>query len=458
MTNAEKLLNALNEIDDSYLLEVDKRICTVRTRRRATFTSIAAMFVAVVMVIVFVTTSGHIPNAPNNNQIITNTDNNTDDYTDNELEFNTENKTGAIDQYDFEDNDDTQNSGSSAGCSRGITGVAIDGIFYYQIPYDGIYRYTQGESTKMLVKEKDPRYYDYIVNDLGLYYMTDNTSIYFISNDSDKATLFYEDKKINYFSMSRHNSTDLLLEINYSSDAFGHDKSIIVDGKTGEEKCVAYECKSHYDGALEDKLIEQGYSYEEASDKAFICDEYFADEIIYALGDRALKATPTSSRSPFGYCTYTLNENEEQLLHGSEIIYELSPEIVDKDYIIFRIGENDTDEVSLDYYIARANGEDTKLKACSAIPAQGNSDYLYYIDYDDNLIYVDAHTGESKVLTHKKDLSYKEMYSDGKYIYFEEKLYSDDGDETLIIECYEIVFDENGVPSDLKLIDENIIE
>ena len=453
MTNTEKLLNALNGVDDSYLLEVDKRISTVRTRRRATWSSIAAIFVAIILVVVFIAKSGYTPSTQNNNDNILSTDN--------EFEYNTENNTGAIHQYNFDDNvdtDDFEHKGGSAGGNRGITGVAIDGIFYYQIPYDGIYRYTQGESTKMLVKEKDPRCYDYIVNDLGLYYMTDNTSIYFISNDSDKATLFYEDKKINYFSMSRHNSTDLLLEINYSSDAFGHDKSIIVDGKTGEEKCVAYECKSHYDGALEDKLIEQGYSYEEASDKAFICDEYFADEIIYALGDRALKATPTSSRSPFGYCTYTLNENEEQLLHGSEIIYELSPEIVDKDYIIFRIGENDTDEVSLDYYIARANGEDTKLKACSAIPAQGNSDYLYYIDYDDNLIYVDAHTGESKVLTHKKDLSYKEMYSDGKYIYFEEKLYSDDGDETLIIECYEIVFDENGVPSDLKLIDENIIE
>lgn len=456
MTNAEKLLNALNEIDDSYLLEVDKRISTVRTRRRATFTSIAAVFVAIILVVVFIAKSGYTPSTQNNNDNILSTDN--------EFEYNTENNTGAIHQYDFDDNvdtDDFEHSGGCAGCSRGFTAVATNNMLYFEIPYDGIYRYTIGEKTELLVKEKSDSRCQYIVNDIGLYYSLDEKSIYTIPHNSNNPKLFFENNN-HLIHMRVYNSTDLLLEINYSAEVFGHDKSIIVDGETGDIKTTVYESKSRYDGKLENELIEQGYSYEEAVNKAFTLDEYFADEIIYTIGDRTLKATPTSDRNSFGYCTYTLSENSNQLLQGGEILHELSPELVNKDYIIFKIGEHDIKDYMLayDYYIARANGEDSKLKLSYSIPAQGNSDYLYhidYFDYDDNIMYTDTRTGESSALMYQKDISYNNLYSDGKYIYIEKEDYSD-SETKYTIECYEIVFDENGVPTDLKLIDENIIE
>lgn len=456
MTNVEKLLNALSEIDDRYILEVDKRISAVKTRRRATFTSIAAVFVAIIMVAVFIANSGHIPSTKNNIDNILSTEN--------EFVYNTENQTGATHQYDFDDIDDTDDAdhkGGSAGCSRGFTAVATNNMLYFEIPYDGIYRYTIGEKTELLVKEKSDSRCQYIVNDIGLYYSLDEKSIYTIPHNSNKPKLFFENNN-HLIHMRVYNSTDLLLEINYSADVFVHDKSIIVDGKTGDIKTTVYESKSRYDGKLEDELIEQGYSYEEAVNKAFTLDEYFADEIIYTLGNRTLTATPTSDRNSFGFCTYTLSENNNQLLQVDEILHEVSPELVNKDCIIFKIGEHDIKDhlPAYDYYIARANGEDSKLKLSYAIPAQGNSDYLYYIDYfdyDDNIMYTDARTGECGTLMHQKDISYNNLYSDGKYIYIEKEDYSDSKTK-YTIECYEIVFDENGVPSDLKLIDKNIID
>ncbi len=324
MTNAEKLLNALNEIDDRYLLEVDKRISAVKTRRRATWSSIAAVFVIFIGSFAF---------------MISNM------------------------------------SWGNAGYS--IYGEFGGGYFYYEIPYKGIYRYTVGGESELIVKVKRAQYYEFTANDIGLYYAPDNYSIYTIPHDSDEASLFFEDKELNFFNMYKYDSEDLLLSLNYSNDKIYHEKEVIVDGKTGEEKRVAFEEKSYYKSDVIEKLEEQGYSYKQALEKAYT--------IISSTGERT-----------FEY-------------------YEKPPE-------------------------------------------QGNDEYRLRIDYNDNLTYFNKETGQKGVLLHEEYLSSKDMFGDGKNVYISSHDFTDRGKEIHTIECYEIIFDESGTPTYLKLIDENIIE
>ncbi len=407
MTNTEKLLNALNEVDDSYLLEVDKRISSVRTARRATWSSIAAVFVLVIGSIVY---------------MISNM------------------------------------AWGNAGYS--VYGESAGGYFYYQIPYEGIYRYKAGGDSELLVKVKRAQYYEFLVNDIGLYYIPDEKSIYMIPHDSDEASLFFEDKELNFLNMQKHSCSDLILQLNYSDDKIYHEKEIIVDGRTGEEKCVTYEQKSHYKSDVIEELEKQGYSYEEALEKSHTTiSEYIADEIDYTLENRNLKATVISDKKYYNYGTYTLTENGKQLLQDDETLFE-TPQRIYEDCIIFKIGEKykEDDSALFDYYIARANGEDSKIKSTKAITAQGNTNYLYYIDDNDNLMYIDTHTSESEVLLHETELGYKDLFSDGKYVYISNHDFTERGNVIYTIACYEIEFDENGKPIDLKLIDENIIE
>ena len=407
MTNTEMLLSALNEVDDRYLLEVDKRISSVKTRRRATFSSIAAVFVLVIGSFAF---------------MISNT------------------------------------AWGNAG--YGIYGESAGGYFYYEIPYDGIYRYTVGGEAELIVKVKRAQFYEFIVNDIGLYYIPDDTSVYMIPHGSDESSLFFEDEELNFFNMYKYDSKDLLLRLDYSDDEIYHEKEVIIDGKTGEEKCVTYEHKSYYENDVIEELDEQGYSYEDALENTHaIINEYIADEIDYTLENRNLKATAISDKKRYDYGTYTLTENSKKLLADDEHLSDI-PQRIYKDCIVFKIGEKyeDDDSALFDYYIARANGKDSKIKSTSATTAQGNADYLYYIGDDDNLMYINTYTSESKVLQHLDELSYKNLFSDGKYIYISDFYFTKRGKTIYTIECYEIEFDENGKPTGLKLIDENIIE
>lgn len=407
MTNTEKLLNALNEVDECYLMEVDKRISSVKTARRAAFSSIAAVFVLVIGSLVYMISNMALGHA-------------------------------GYDVY-----------GESAG-----------GYFYYEIPFKGIYRYTVGGDSELIVKVKRAQYYEFIVNDIGLYYIPDDKSIHMIPHDSDEATVFFEDEELNFLTMQKHSSKDLLLQLDYSDDKIYHEKEIIVDGRTGEEKCVTYEQKSYYESDVIEELEEQGYSYEDALKNSHaIINEYIADEINYTLENRNLKATAISDKKYYDYGTYTLTENGKKLLSDDEHLSDI-PQRIYKDCIVFKIGKNykEDDSALLDYYIARSNGEDSKIKSTSATTAQGNADYLYYIGDDDNLMYINTYTSENKVLKHLDELSNKNLFSDGKYIYISNHDFTESGKTIYTIACYKIEFDENNVPTHLQLIDKNIIE
>ena len=324
MTNTEKLLNALNGVDDSYLLEVDKRIRAVKTTKRATLSSIAAVFVLVIGSFAFMISNTAWGNARYN-----------------------------------------------------VYGESAGGYFYYEIPYKGIYRYSPGGESELLVKVKRSQYYDFLVNDIGLYYMPDDKSIHMIPHNSDEADIFFEDVDSNYLNMYKYNSTDLLLHLDYSKDSIIHQKQIVVDGKTGKEESVVFEEIIYYNSASIDQFFDQGYNDNDAIEKS--------KTTVYTFGEWAIE------------------------------------------------------------YI-------------DATPIQGNEDYVYRIDDNDNLMYINANTGDNDVLLHESDLSYKDLFSNGEYIYISDCVISDFGNEKYIVKCYEIEFDENSKPTGLKLIDENIIE
>ncbi len=399
MTNAEKLLDVIGDVQDEYIKDVPKRISAIRNRKIIKWTSIAAVFTLIIGSFSYLLGSINWGNA-----------------------------------------------------GLGVTGQCAGGYFYYQIPNDGIYRYTPKGESEQLIKTKFSQRYDYsfVVNDTGLFYSKGDNAVYKIPHNSDEATLFYEAPKLNELELSTHTSTDIMVLLNYYSiNNFDYCfKEIVVDGVSGKQNEILHEYRDTFDSQLYNEYIEKGYSDDDAYNKANTSKEFDADEIEYKLGNRTLVAKNVEDG-----IIYTLEENGSTLLKEEDILWE-QPEKATEDYIIFKIGES-YDEVGFcfaDYYIARANGKDSRITSSKAIPVQGDDDYLYYIDYDDNIMCVDTRSGEEHILMYQKDLSYKTMFSDGKYIY------TADYDNETPAQCYEILFDENLKPYDLHLIDDDIMK
>lgn len=394
MTNKELLLDVLSDVQDEYIEDVTKRISAVKTRRYTAWTSIAAVFVLLCGSLTFML-----------------------------------------------------NQMSVGRAAWSFQADSVNEYKYYEIPDDGIYRYKQGEKPTRIVKIKEDSFYEFIVNEHALYYTTDNKTVYKVPHESDEPQVFFEDADVNWLYIYAHTMNDIKLSLDYYDgidqlNGYLKIKEVILDGVTGKEKCVTYEYVSYTNFELVDEYLDQNYSDEQAMEKATTDSTYYAKKIIYETRNRTLNAKLNNDN------TYALTENGKVLFEFSDN-YSLTPEKATSEYVIFKIGEYyDSDGFgSFDYYILRDNGEDSIVTSTEASEVEGDADFLYYIDYDDNLMCVDTKNNETYTLFHQKDLSFKDLFSDGEYICISEYDGNDAPDN------YKIIFDENGRPCDLSLVD-----
>ncbi len=374
MTNAELLLDVIGEVDDEYILDVENRISMIRKRRKTTFSSLAAVFVVAFSVIIFTITSGYIPKLGNtasneaaqesDQLVMTETYNTSDNF----------NKGGSYEsdeEYSYGNSSLTDSQ--VGGGNHGITGIAIDDYFYFQVPEDGIYRYTVNSNCEKLVDTSESKeWYDLIANDNGLYITTGKDAIFRFSHDSNVSTTLIElpFKDIYIYTYSEK---DILVKTEPGENQF------VVDGITGDEK-----------------------------------KDY-------------LNTIPVKAKS---------------------------------DYKVFLISyDHDDTDTWWNYYIKRTDGTSSSAMRTHASTPQGDDKFLFNIDYEDNIVCYDVEESKETILLNEKDLSYKDLYSDSEYIYLCDYHGEHSAKELKSPPmCYKVIYNEQGKPCDLELIDDNIVE
>ena len=443
MTNKELLLDVIGEIDDKYIEDVDSRIKSTKKRHTLTYISLAAVFVILVVSIAPLFSLNPQTSIPDDSYInfgeTTDTDN------------PSENKTSGSDDYYG------GYVGNFGGCANyGMVGVANGEYFYFEIPDDGIYRYTvsNGYSEKIVDMKLSDEWIDFVVNDYALYYLQDDTTIHRIIHSSDTAEKFYTNDKIDSVTIEPYTSTDIKVFIMY--DNFLSSKEVVVDGITGEEKDILYSYDTNKYDEIYNRLAQEHPDFPSRSIDDMVLDELLSsltDVITHQLGDRTL--------------TLTLDDNGGFILSENGKILEDKPKIsgecpvkATKDYMIFSLGFGGTNiDPTYHYYIARANGEDTRVISSFAHSPQGNSSFFYYIDRNGNLTCHDVVTSEKTILMSDSNLVYYDLYADGDYIYI--CRYSKEKNAKKLKAppvCYKVEYDSNGKPYYLRLIDNNIVE
>ncbi len=344
----------------------------------------------------------------------------------------------------------------------GIDGAVGGGYFYFEFPHDGIYRYTPGKASEKILDIKGRPWYDFVVNDDALFYTRWENSwdydktIYRVPHGLDTVeVLFYDDDAKSVNLPSRAAGDDLFVVLDYDNDTqgFGY-RDVIIDGQTGEIKNEVSSFFIIEDHALSESMMYSDIDIDEQYQMTHKESSSDDPRISYTVGDRTIIA----ERNDGG--TYDLLENGEKIYESWDPI----PQKMLGSSLVFSGGV--TDEPTADspdslpkfhYLIVRPDGTRDSISLENVGELQGNDTYIFYIDYDDDLIVYDTRTSESKVLMHREELSFFDVYSDGKYIYLSR--YNDESslkDLDHPMTCYQIQYDSDGKPQSLKLIDNDI--
>lgn len=443
MTNKELLLDVIGEIDDQYIEDVDSRIKTIKKRHTFIYISLAAVFV--ILAISIAPLFSLIPQSsiPDDSYI------NFDDTP--KVDNPPENKVSGSDDYYG------GYVGNLGGCANyGMVGVANGEYFYFEIPDDGIYRYkvSNGCSEKIVDMKLSDEWIEFVVNDYALYYLHNDTTIHRITHSSNNAEEFYASDKIDSLSIEPYTSTDIKVFIMY--DNFLSSKEVVVDGITGEEKDTLYNYDTNKYDEIYNRLAQEHPDFPSRSIDDMVLDELLSsltEVVTHQLRDRTLILTLDDNGG------FVLSENGNMLEDYLKVSGQY-PVKATKDYMIFSLGTGGTDiDPTYHYYIARANGEDTRVLSSFAHSPQGNSFFFYYIDREGNLTCHDVVTNEKTILMSDSNLAYYDLYADEDYIYI--CRYNEEKNAKklkAVPVCYKVEYDSNGKPYELRLIDKNIVE
>lgn len=421
MKNTELLLDAIGDVQDEYIRETERFISRKRKARIAAISSIAAVLVIVTVITVIVRIAGQ--------------------------------KSSVLNEYD----DPAEIWGGNANYS--VTAETGGGYLYYEIPYDGIYRYQPGKTAVKLVDTEKREWCDYLVNDDALYFTHWNLTVdrdktvYRIPHGSDTPEVLYRDSDAKRVSLTATAGThDLCLYIETAEYA---DKEIIIDGVTGEEKEIISSYSLTEDTEKWNELIDDdNYDVDELYDMTHTETSYHNPRITYTVGERTITALMDDEDS--GYFGYSLTENGKILRAGCSVI----PKKAMKNCLVFERGDIESapdDLPQFGYYIIREDGTHNSVTLENVGDLQGNDTYWYYLDFDDNLIAFNTRTLEKSVLMHQEDLSYCQLASDGEYLYLYD--YADEQslkEAVTPISCYKIIYNADGVPTSPELIDDDI--
>lgn len=411
---AQLLLDVIGEARDAYLQEIDRRVARVRHRRRWRRGGLIAA--SVILIIGMVLQLG--------------------------LVFN---------------------NGIGARCGgSAVGGIAAGGYCYYEIPGDGFFRYSPQEGSLRLTKGSlidrwfDKRY-SFTANDYGFYY-TKGDDIYRIRHgETASEKLYHYDEKVTTPYMYPAGATDIAVDVHYEGRNVGlHNELFIIDGITGERKTTIMNDNSigqEEIDALRKVLRKEdpgSPAYDEASDRLNTRPIDFAKSVTYTVGGRTLELVLEEGNDWFDYA-YRLTEDGEPLTDGYVEPYNVRTA---GDSLVFIIGR-DGDIYGEDMLIVHPDGTQQIVRVGTVGDGTtGDESYCFTYDYafeDDEDFWVISAVrisdGEQFELGRfARGEWFSSVDSDGKYLWLIFRTH---------ISCYAVVY-ENGVPTDLTLIDSDI--
>ncbi|MBQ2902114.1 MAG: hypothetical protein IJE49_09745 [Agathobacter sp.] len=306
-----------------------------------------------------------------------------------------------------------------ASCGAGL-GTIVDGTYYYSEPHKGIFKYTPEAGAELLLHT----YWfgeDWAVNEYGIYYR-DDMSVYVCDHETGTRTKLYTSDSAE----NTHMRFQLWQEKNILVTNYNKNTEIVyevlVDGINGEVLETVME-KTSYDVAK--------YTY--------------YSDLHYQVGDREITLEPVNENRD----VFIVLENGENILPDDFYVTKY-PDLLDG-ILIF------TKYTSIDFgtsFVAYSDGTNQVLTFPTNARFSGNDKYLYYPDvFEETIGCVNARTGESwylKIENNGKE--YNEMHNvmtDGEYLY----TCGPAGGETAL---WKLVFNENGTPIGMSLIDNDI--
>ena len=307
-----------------------------------------------------------------------------------------------------------------AGCSA-YPGTIVDGSYYFYVGRDGVYRYDGGETEKVLgawwVDE-------WSVNDYGVYYSCGRT-FGVVPHETGKRQVLY---RANLFTASfvRHTlRPDGTVVLTIYDRRAGEQEELLLDGMTGEVLETVMERTADDD-------VDIPYS-----------------ESHYLVGDRELVLVPTT-KSPHDY---DLQENGRSILPEGVTVQSFSAAQYFGDGLRF-ICEYPEKYREGSIFFVRPDGRDTFL----TVPANhyynaGTAEYLMDVQYtgeDYEVWCLDTMTNETWELTVGDGPTIYSIETDGSMVY---ACVPWDGYQAL----WKVVCDEQGRPTALELLDDDIL-
>lgn len=408
MKRNELLLDVIGEVKDEYLQEIDSRMKRVRRGRRWKRGLVAACMLLLVGVVVqFAVLFG-----------------------------------GGL---------------GSRGGGFSAEGLVAGGYYFHQTRDGDVFRYTPEEGAIRLLKGgvfdrwKSTRY-SITANDYGFYYSKGDW-IYRIKNGETKSEkLYHYESKPQYPSLYPAGANDIAVRVTYNrADVITHDEVLIIDGITGECKTVVMEQDDPYYESNY-PLDDPGFIDEREEQRSM--NTVYADTVTYTVGDRTLELVYQEGKEWYDYA-YRLTENGKPLYNGYVEPYDVRTVGVSLVFTVGRGGNNFGKDLN-GYVIVSPDGTNRVVNVPS-VP--GNEQFFFTLkDTDDGQDVLAVRVSDNEKFKLKRDSSVydiiRDISSDGTYIWAS-GYNGDNGDFAVL--CYRIEY-ENGIPTSLTLIDDDITD
>ncbi len=300
----------------------------------------------------------------------------------------------------------------AASCGAG-PGIVAEGVYYYSVPHDGVYRYEPGSSSEKLLGKY---FYDsWNVDGYGLYYAR-GRSLYVIPHESGRTEKLYTADGADKIGFSLELDGEGTVTVTEYDKKEGARRFVLIDKKTG-----------HVIRSLGERPVGET-----------------PDKTEFRLGGRTLTLTPEKD-SPVGG---TLTENGNSLLPDGQRAYIYPLEFGDN-IILFPVIDPDSSEND-GYYVARADGTgDNIITIDGKYLTEGateDGEYLFASSSSDNeIVSISTRTGEVTPLpTDCSHEDFCDLATDGVHLYT-----CAPWSETQT--CWRIVY-KDGAPASLEFV------
>lgn len=300
------------------------------------------------------------------------------------------------------------------GCSA-WPGTIVDGTYYYKVPHRGVYSYTPGGSSKMLLSA----YWEegWLVNEHGLYYVQ-GRSLFVRETETGNTRKLYSARRTDstHIGFTLQQDGNIILTVYNKNTEIKYE--LLLDGKTGETLKTVMEPTS-YDS--------DGLSYSKAN---------------YQVGSRHLQLVLMSG------------EDDCDLLENGKSI--LPENITVSHYYVTYYGDNlwfecsgNEDGASELMFVVRPDGNDELITIPSHYYCAGTNEYLFYQCNDNAVWCFEISSGDTWQLNADTEFEVYELATDGKYLYT--CVPWDDRQA-----CWKLEYDNDGKPVGMCIVSEDI--